>query len=98
MVICFVSPDLTLAFSIEKKEEGARGGVEITHNPVLKIDQTYPRHEDYVLDLYRIYKSFTLSPPRIITRKPETRTNKIYSTMRFRTRALPCLVPYFKLF
>lgn len=71
---------------------------KITHNPVLKIDQTYPEHSRYVNHLYNIYRSITLSPPRISVRKPDIRTDKIYSTIRFRTRALPCLVPFYELF
>lgn len=71
---------------------------KITHNPDLTIDQRYPKHLEYVLHLYEIYKSLTLKEPKIIARKPDKRTNKIYSTIRFRTRALPCLVMYFDIF
>lgn len=71
---------------------------KITHNPDLTIDQTYPKRTDYVHHLYDIYCNLTLKGPKIVHRKPDKRTEKVYSTIRFRTRALPCLVPIYEMF
>lgn len=71
---------------------------KITQNPSLTIDQTYPKHENYVNHLYSIYYNLTLSKPKIIIRKPDRRTNLVYSTIRFSTRALPCIIPIYNLF
>jgi hypothetical protein len=72
--------------------------IKFTHNPVLTIEQAFPKHEEHVNYLYTIYKNLTLSGPKIIYRKPDKRTGKIYNAIRFRTRALPCLIPIFELF
>lgn len=71
---------------------------KVTHNPSLTIDQTYPKHEKHVLYLYEVFKNLTLSPPKVSVRSPDKRTGKIYSTIRFRTRSLPCLISYFEMF
>lgn len=71
---------------------------KVTHNPSLAIDQTYPKHEEHVFYLYDIFKNLTLSPPKVSVRNPDKRTGKVYSSMLFITRALPCLIPYFELF
>jgi len=69
-----------------------------THNPRIRFDQTYPGHEKYLLSLYEIFKDLTGTPPRIYTRKPDKRTNKIYKTIAFKSLRYPCLNYYYDLF
>lgn len=71
---------------------------KVNHNAHLRIEQTYPKHADYVKHLYDIYLNLTISEPKIVHRKPDKRTGKVYSTLRFRTRSLPLLNYYFDLF
>lgn len=67
-------------------------------NPIIAIEQTYPKREDYVMHLYNIYKTLTLSEPKVIVRKLDIRTNKVYGSIRFRTISLACLVPIYEMF
>lgn len=69
-----------------------------TYNPRLSINQTYPKRLDYVNHLYEIYANLVLQNPKIFVRKPDVRTGKVYSSICFRTRALPCLVPIYEIF
>ena len=67
---------------------------------VLQIEQTYPKHEQYVLSLYSVFISLMKNGnvPKVQHRKPDKRGGKIYSTIRFSTRHLPCLNEFFDLF
>lgn len=67
-------------------------------NPILTIDQSYPFHEEYLIHLYNIFQNLTISGPKIVVRKPDIRTNKVYSSIKFSTRSLECLVPIYNLF
>lgn len=71
-----------------------------THNARLRFDQTYPSHEGYINLLYSIFSDLTgpKGSPSIHVRKPDKRTEKVYSTIAFKTRRLPCLTPYHDLF
>ena len=69
-----------------------------THNTRLRFDQTFPEHAPYVMYLYSIFYYLTGSSPSINIRKPDPRTNKIYSSMSFKTLSLPCLNFYHDLF
>lgn len=71
-----------------------------TANSLLQIEQTYPKHEQYVLSLYSVFISLMKNGnlPKVQHRKPDKRTGKIYSTIRFSTRHLPCLNEFFDLF
>lgn len=42
-----------------------------THNPNLAIDQTYPKHKNHVLYLYKVFKNLTLSSPKVSVRSPD---------------------------
>lgn len=71
-----------------------------TYNTRLRFYQTYPAHIEYVNYLSSIFSSF-IGPkgsPRIHTRKPDSRTGKIYSTIAFKTRSLPCFTMFHNLF
>ena len=70
-----------------------------TYNPTLTIEQTYPKRADYVNHLYEIYANLVLQrEPKIVVRKPDVRTGKVYSSIRFSTRSLPCLIPIYEIF
>lgn len=47
-------------------------------------------HSDYLYFLYELFKDYTLSPPKSTNRKPDKRTGKIYNSLIFKTRMLPC--------
>ena len=69
-----------------------------SHNSRIRFDQTYPLHEYYLLSLYDIFKELVGTPPKIHTRKPDKRTNKIYQTIAFKTLRYPVLNQYYELF
>jgi hypothetical protein len=72
--------------------------VKPTQYTRVRIDQTYPAHNSYLLSLIDIFKNLTGTPPRIHTRKPDKRTNKIYQTIAFKSLRLPCLNYLYDLF
>lgn len=69
-----------------------------THNTRVRFDQTFPAHENYLRHLFSIFSNLTISEPRVITRKPDVRTHKVYATIRFTTRNLACLNEFHDLF
>lgn len=71
-----------------------------TANSVLQIEQTYPKHEEYLVHLYNLFTPLLKegNEPKIVSRNPDKRTEKVYSTIRFQTRSLPCLNDFFELY
>lgn len=69
-----------------------------THNARLRYEQTYPKHASYLQFLYAIFLNLTSSGPKIIVRKADKRTGKIYKTIAFKTRALQQLNHLYDLF
>ena len=69
-------------------------------NARLSIDQRYPKHAEHIYYLFHVFFSLIKegNKPKIISRKPDKRTGKVYSTIRFQTQSLPCLTAYFDLF
>ena len=59
-------------------------------NVRLRFDQSISIHSEYIYFLYDLFKDFTLSPPKSTNRKPDKRTGKIYNSLIFKTRMLPC--------
>jgi hypothetical protein len=62
-------------------------------NVRLRFDQSISIHsfaEQYIYFLYELFKVYTLSPPKSTNRKPDKRTGKIYNSLIFKTRMLPC--------
>lgn len=55
-------------------------------------------HEDYLLHLYELFKTFCMQAPKVHTRLPDKRTGKIYSRILFQTYSLPCFSEVFNLF
>jgi hypothetical protein len=72
---------------------------KLTHNTRLCLEQTYPEKEKYLLSLFDIFKPLvTINEPRVIVRKADKRTNKIYKSIAFKTSTLFCLNKYHDLF
>nr|NP_803522.1 orf221 [Monoblepharella sp. JEL15]AAO64967.1 orf221 [Monoblepharella sp. JEL15] len=69
-----------------------------TKNPRLRFEQLYPDRESYINSLYILFKDFTGTPPRIVERKPDKRTGKIYRTISFKTRSMVSLNFFYELF
>jgi LAGLIDADG DNA endonuclease family len=69
-----------------------------THNSRVRYDQTYPGHKEYLLSLYDIFKDLTGTPPRIHTRNPDKRTNRVYQTIAFKSLRYTSLNYYYDLF
>ena len=59
-------------------------------NVRLRFDQSISIHSEYIYFLYELFKVYTLSPPKSTNRKPDKRTGKIYNSLIFKTRMLPC--------
>lgn len=55
-------------------------------------------HQDYLMHLYELFKIYCNSAPKSPNTKPDKRTGKIYTTIRFFTFSLPCFAPLYKLF
>ena len=67
-------------------------------NVRLRFDQSISIHSEYIYFLYDLFKDFTLSPPKSTNRKPDKRTGKIYNSLIFKTRMLPCFNYLWELF
>jgi hypothetical protein len=48
--------------------------------------------------IYSHFSNLGGKGPKVYIRKPDKRTNKIYSSMQFKTLSLPCLNYYYDLF
>lgn len=55
-------------------------------------------HEDYLLHLYDLFKSFSMQAPKVYTSLPHKLTGKIYSRILFNTYSLPCFNDLYNLF
>jgi hypothetical protein len=55
-------------------------------------------HEDYLLHLYELFKTYSSQAPKITHSSPDKRTGKVYSHIRFFTYSLPCFNELFDLF
>jgi hypothetical protein len=64
----------------------------------LCLEQSYPEKEDYLLSLFELYKSLITNYSKIIIRKPDIRTGKIYKSIAFKTSAFNCFNEYYDLF
>ena len=54
---------------------------KISYNTRLRIEHTYPKQESYVRSLYELYKPLVSTEPKIIERKADPRTGKVYKTI-----------------
>lgn len=71
---------------------------KLTHNTRLRFDQTFPNHASYLMNLYIVFNKLSARGPKVYTRKPDVRTNKIYSSIQYKTLNLPCLNHFYDLF
>lgn len=67
-------------------------------NARLRFDQTFPSHASYLMYIYSHFLNLSGKGPKVFIRKPDIRTNKIYSSIQFKTLSLPCLNYYRDLF
>jgi hypothetical protein len=70
---------------------------EKRQNPRLKFEQGL-LHKEYLLHLFSLFEVFCLTEPKIYNPKPDKRTGKVYSTIKFQTRSLPCFKELFEIF
>src|SRR5579859_143277 len=63
-----------------------------------KNEQSYPEKEDYLFSLFELYKPMVLNYPKMIRRKPDIRTGKVYKSIAFKTSVFECLNEYHNLF
>jgi hypothetical protein len=47
-------------------------------------------HQDYLLNLYELFKEFCSLGPKIVSPMPHKRTGKVYPAVWFKTMSLPC--------
>jgi len=66
-------------------------------NPNLQFEQGLINKE-YVFHLYDLFKEYCNFEPKVNERKPDPRTKKIYSSVRFNTLSLPCFNELYSLF
>ena len=67
-------------------------------NARLRFDQTFPNHASYLMNLYSNFYNLAGAGPKVYIRKPDVRTNKVYSSLQFKTLAYPCLNYFYNLF
>ena len=91
--------------SLEQKEaligiilgDGYLDRTKPTHNTRLRIEQSYPEKEQYVISLHKLLEPMVTMSPALSTRK-DKRNNSVTQSMHFRTLAMPCLNYYHGLF
>jgi len=69
-----------------------------SHNSRFIFEQTFPNHASYLTFLYSHFLNLVGSQPKVVIRKPDTRTGKVYSQMRFATLAFPCFNVFHDMF
>ena len=55
-------------------------------------------HKEYVQHLYELFNIYCGMVPKITSRSPDKRTGKVYSSVLFKTFALPCFNDLYELF
>src|SRR5919206_3878593 len=61
----------------------------VNGNSNLQFEQGFI-NKDYLLHLYDLFKDYCPAEPKVRERKPDFRTNKVYSSIKFYTYSLPC--------
>jgi len=77
--------------NVEKDKRAING------NARLRFIQS-TEHKEYLGELYEEFKDHCPHEPQIIKYKPDKRTGKVYSSIKFNTYSLPCFNEYFDLF
>jgi hypothetical protein len=96
----WLRPPLPCLPALREREVGRDLSLEkATENSNIRLRFDQGRiHSDYLYSLYELFKDYTLSPPKSTNRKPDKRTGKIYNSIRFKTRMLPCFNNLWDLF
>lgn len=68
------------------------------HNARVSFQQTFPNHAAYLSHLYLKLQNLTGSKPKVQIRKPDPRTEKIYSSFVFKTLRFPVINKIYDLF
>ena len=71
---------------------------KLTYNTRLRVDHTYPEQKSYILLLHNIFAPLIATEPKIVVRKADSRTGKIYKSISVSTLRFPCLNKYHELF
>lgn len=79
-------------------EDGYLSRFSFKGNTALCLEQSYPAKKDYLMDLFELYKPLITNYPKIIIRKPDKRTGKIYESIAVRRSKFSCLNEYHNLF
>lgn len=74
---------------IRKRKEGANARLQFEQSVI---------HEDYLLHLYELFKTYCSSLPKTSNRAPHKVTSKIYTRVTFNTFTLPCFNEFYDLF
>jgi len=69
----------------------------INSNVRLRFEQGLV-HEQYLMHLYELFKSYCLAAPKTANRLPDKRTGKVYARITFTTCTLPCFNEIYNLF
>lgn len=60
------------------------------HNTRLRIEQSYPEKEGYLISLFSLLEPITTMTPVILSIK-DKRSSSLFKSLYFRTLAMPCL-------
>jgi hypothetical protein len=72
--------------------------LSITYNSRLYLEQSYPDHNEYLLSLFKLYELMVTNCSKIIIRKPDKRTGKIYKSIAFKTLSFRYMNEYHDIF
>jgi LAGLIDADG DNA endonuclease family len=78
--------------------DGYLDRAKCTYNTRLCIEQGYPEKENYLLSLFHLFKPMITNGPKVVVRKADNRTGKIYKSIAFKTSSMKCLNKYHNLF
>jgi hypothetical protein len=66
-------------------------------NARLRLEQSII-HKEYIISLYDLFEPLVNTKPNFQIRNKDTRTGKIYKSVRFATLSMPCLNYFYDLF
>lgn len=72
--------------------------IKSSHNSRFRFEQAFPNHASYLTFLYSHFLNLVGSHPKVVIRKPDIRTGKVYSQIRFATLSFPCFNVFHDMF
>jgi ubiquinol-cytochrome c reductase cytochrome b subunit len=69
-----------------------------THNGRLQFLQTFPAHAEYLTVLYVQFINLAKSAPKVVIRKADKRTGKVYSQIQWKSPTYTCFNMYHDMF